>query len=288
MMQKSLILAVMSALAALAQNQVTAAVDTPAARQSLSPQLLASTGFGDSVIAHVADGAGWRTSITALNLRQTPTTFSIFCNGDNGGTQSFNWVGTGSASLLNGTLQPGGALVIATTGTASALSVGWCYISSPGSGPNPSTQPRNDVGAFAVFSFTPTGQEVSVPASHWFLENTNNALTLAFDNTNGYSYGVALADSNPFPLPGLPNSTVTVTITDQTGHVIGTDSFQMASSSHLSFVLTQRYPALANTQGTITFTSHTFSGIGTLAGIGIRAAPSGAFTSVTMLEPATY
>jgi hypothetical protein len=282
------------ALPLFSQDQVTGAdplrpAFLPQPISRVKPELSSSTAFGDNVIAHVADGGGWQTTITVLNLRPTPTTFTVACYGDSGTPQAFSWVGVGSFTTLNGTLGGGShSLQIMTAGMAPATSQGWCYVSSPGTGPNPSTQLKNDVGTFAVFSYAPTGQQVSVPASSWFLGNSSNSLILAYDNTNGYSYGVALADSNPFPFSGLPKDLVSVTINDQSGNLIATDSFQMISSSHLSFVLADRYPAIANTKGTVTFSIQTSSGIGTLAGIGIRAAPSGAFTSVGMIEPATY
>lgn len=280
---------VLAVVPVFSQNQVTAALEMPAIRRvAPSPQLEASTGFGDTALAHIADGGGWQTTITVQNLRATPTTFSIACYGDTGAPQPFSWNGVGVASALNGTLNGSGSLEIFTSGTAAGTSVGWCNVSSPGTGPNPSTQPKNDVAAFAIFSYAPTGQQVSVPASHWFLQNTANSLILAYDNTNGYAYGVALADSNVYTYFGQPNDIVDVYAMDQNGNLIGTNSFFMVPGSHLSFVLTDRYPLLANTRGTITFAIHTSSGIATLAGLGIRAAASGAFTSVSMIEPATY
>jgi hypothetical protein len=251
-------------------------------------QLTISTGFGDTVLSQVADGGGWQTTITLVNLRPTPTTFSIICYGDNGGSQAFPWTGLGAYSAVYGSLVGYGTLEAVTTGTASATSEGWCNVTSPGSGPNPSTQAKNDVGAFAVFSYAPTGQQVSVPATSFFVGDTDDSLILAYDNTSGYSYGVALVDSNVYPYVGQPNDTVNVYIADQSANPIATDSFQMAPGSHLSFMLADKYPAIANTRGTVTFTIHTSTGIPTLAGLGIRAAPWGALTSVGMIEPTTY
>lgn len=289
-MKKMILVATLALVAvpAFSQDQAKLVSSLTATRQSPSPQLLAGTGFGDTAIAQVADGGGWQTTITVLNLRPSPTTFSIACYGDNGGPQTFSWAGVGVYSSLYGSLAASGSLEVPTAGTASATSQGWCNVTSPGSGPNPSTEPKNDVAAFAIFAYAPTGQQVSVPAGHWFLQNADNSLILAYDNTNGYNYGVALADSNIYTYVGQPNDTVNVFIADQSGNQIITDSFPMVPASHLSFVLTARYPVLANTRGTVTFTINTSSGIATLAGLGLRAGPGGAFTSVSMFEPATY
>ncbi len=153
-------------------------------------------------------------------------------------------------------------------------------MTSPGTNPMDQTV-ENDVAAFAIFAYAPTGQQVSVTASPSF----SNTLMLAYDNTNGYNYGVALVDSNLYNYVGQPNDTINVKIVDQAGNQIATDSFQIAPAGHLTFVLADRYPAIANTRGAVTFTMSEF---GSVAGLGLRYAPWGALTSVDMFEPATY
>jgi hypothetical protein len=290
-MKKTIVIAMLALVATpvFSQNQVKPITTLANTRQPRSKIMLSlSTAFGDTVLAQVADGGGWQTTITVLNLRSTPTTFSVICYGDNGSPQAFSWAGVGVYSSLYGSLAGSGSLVFRTVGTSSATSQGWCDVESPGSGPNPSTEPKNDVAAFAIFAYAPTGQQVSVPGSHWFVSNTNGSLTLAYDNTNGYSYGVALVDSDTITYVGQPSDTVNVYVMDQSGTQVATDSFQMAPASHLTFVLAHRYPIVANTQGTITFAISTSSGVRTLAGLGLRAAPWGALTSVDMFEPMTY
>ena len=127
-MKKMMLIATLAvaAIPVFSQGQLKP-ITTPAiTRQPPSPQLQASTGFGDSVIAHVADGAGWQTTITVVNLRPTPTTFSINCYGDNGGAQTFSWAGVGVFSGVYGSLAGFGSSDAVTTGTASTTSVGWC------------------------------------------------------------------------------------------------------------------------------------------------------------------
>lgn len=289
---KKTILAATLALAAMpafSQNQIKPRTTAAVRHQPrVKPKMSTSTAFGDTILAQVADGGGWQTTITLLNLRTTSTTFSIDCYADNGGEQAFSWAGVGVGSSLYGNLLPSGSTEIRTAGTSALTSQGWCDVESPGSGPTPSTEPENDVAAFAIFSYAPTGQEVSVPASPEFLSNSDNSLILAYDNTNGYSYGVALCDTNTDTYLGQPNDTVNVYILDQAGNQVATDSFEIAPAGHMTFMLADRYPVIANTRGTITFAITTSSGIGTLAGLGLRAAPRGALTSVDMFEPMTY
>jgi len=245
-------------------------------RKAPSPHISASSSFGDTVIAHVADGGGWQTIITVLNLRSTATSFTVACFGDNGKAQNFSWSGVGDFSTLGGSLAGYGSRQISTSATASTLSQGWCNVDSP-----------DDVASFAVYSYGPSGQQVSVPAAPQFLGNGEHGLILAYDNTGGYSYGVALADSTTFTYSGESNDTVTVTFKDQSGNMTGTSSFQMIPGSHTSFVLTDKWPNLTNTKGTVLFLMQS-SIVATLAGIGIRSTPWLAFTSVAMYEPTTY
>jgi hypothetical protein len=140
--------------------------------QRVKPRVSASTAFGDNVIAHVADGAGWQTSLTILNLRSMTTSYTIDCYADDGSPQKFPFSGP-----LSGLLPGNGSMLIKTAGTAEGLTQGWCFLDSP-----------NDVAGFAIFTNKPSGQEVSVPATPHFASQ----LILAFDNTNGYTYGVAL------------------------------------------------------------------------------------------------
>jgi hypothetical protein len=281
-MGKLILAFLMAATATHVAGQGTTSSPRPVKKTSIS------TGFGDTVLAQIADGGGWQTTITVVNLRATPTTYSITCYGDGGAPQAFSWAGVGVYSSLYGSLSGFESFEIPTSGTATGTTEGWCNVTSPGDGPNPSTEPNNDVGAFAVFSYAPTGQQVSVPATSWFLENSDNSLILAYDNTNGYSYGVALVDSNTITYRGEPNDTVNVLISDQSGNLLVQDSFQIAPSGHFSFVLAQRYPTVTNTRGNAIFQIVTSSGVPTLAGLGIRTAPWLAFTSIGLIEPATY
>lgn len=270
---------------AFCQTQVTPQ-RAPARSQvaRIKPQLATySSAFGDTVLPQVADGGGWQTSITVLNLRTTPTTFSIYCFNDSGSPDEFPWNGIGTSAVVGGTLPGSGSITAQTAGTASATTQGWCEVESPGE--TPSDETENDVAAFAIFSYLPTHQEVSVAASCWYIEHS---LILAYDNTNGYGYGVALVDSAQTVPPGQGDDTVDVSIADQNGNQIATDSFPIAPGSHQTFMLADKYPAVANTKGTVTLSMRTTSGWESLSGLGLRFAPSGAITSVGMFEAMTY
>jgi hypothetical protein len=239
----------------------------------VKPMLSSSTAFGDVVLAQVADGSGWQTLITIVNLRSTPNTFTIDCYGDDGNPKVYSWAGIGAHTSLTGTLQGNGSIEVSTTGTAAATNQGWCYLDT-----NPSSS--GDIAGFAIFKYGPTGQEVSVPTG----SELSRSLILAFDNTAGYSYGVALvnADAN---LCGSLSDNGTVSIKDANGVEFSTGTFSLAGCGHTSFILADRFPATRNRVGTVTFALT--DGL-TLTGLGLRASPAGALTSVDMLEPMTY
>jgi len=277
-MNKTILIAILAlaAMPAFPQNQFK-----PRTART-KPLMYSSTGLGDALLPQIADGGGWQTMITIINLRSTETTAYVDCGSDTGDPQPFEWSGIGTYASLQGPVAGYGSIEIITQGTANKLGQGYCLVSTTeGAG--------NDVAAFAIYSYA--GQEVSVPASPVGLTNSRNSLILAFDNTNGYSYGVALVDTNT-SVTGNSGDILNWTVQDTEGNVVARGSFKIAPMGHTSFMLADAIPAAANTRGTVTFTivDTVPNGImpGTLVGLGLRATPWGALTSVDMFEPMTY
>jgi len=246
--------------------------------------MYSSTGLGDAVLPQVVDGGGWQTMITIVNLRSTETTAYIDCGSDSGEAQPFEWAGTGAYASLQGPVAGYGSIEIMTQGKAATASQGYCVVSA-------TEAAGNDLAAFAIYAYGPTGQQVSVPASPVGLTNTHNSLILAFDNTYGYSYGVALVDTNT-SVTGNSGDLVNWSVQDTGGTVVARGSFKIAPLGHTSFMLADNIPATAKIRGTITFTivDTVPNSVmpGTLVGLGLRVCPWGALTSVDMFEPMTY
>lgn len=153
--------------------------------------------------------------------------------------------------------------MIATAGTASQTTVeGWAEVLANGS-----------VGGSAVFAWTPPAgaQEAVVP-----VETRNpSAFVMPFDYTGGYTTGVALAN--------LTNQAVNVPVVlrDNTGAILGAAAaIGLLANGHASFLLAASYPAVAGKLGTMEL--DTPAG-GQISALGIRAAASGAITSVPTL-----
>ena len=272
-MTERFVILVLAVLPVFSQQVVGTTPHAGTRHQRVKPMVSSSTSFGDTVLAQVADGGGWQTLITIVNLRPTPNNFNIDCYGDDGNPKVYSWSGTGAYASLTGALQGYGSIEVSTAGTAGATNTGWCYLDT-----SPSFQ--GDIAGFAIFRNIPSGQEVSVEAG----SDLSTSLILAFDNTGGYSYGVALVnpDAN---ICGSLTDNVAVSIKDPNGVEFSTGIFSMGGCGHTSFVLTDKFPATRNKAGTITFTLT--SGL-TLTGLGLRASPSFALTSVSMFQPLSY
>ncbi len=229
------------------------------------PKIESGVGIGESIITHVADGGGWKTVITVVNLSQDKAAaFTLNFYGDDGNPKSFSIAGSGVAFGVTGALPVAGSVVIQTTG-AEAAAQGWAQFDSSTS---------DFIGGYAVF-VNSNGNEAAVP----FESAIAGDEVLPFDNTNGYGMGVALANSD------FETVTVTATCRDENGNVLGTDAFTMASMTHTSFIFSQRWPFTANRKGTVYFkTTDSFGSAFGLAVLGLRFTPGGGFTSVASLQ----
>ncbi len=274
-MNERFVILVLAVLPVFSQQVVGSTPHERTLHQRVKPMLSSSTSFGDTVLAQVADGGGWQTLITIVNLRPTPNNLTIDCYGDDGNPNVYSWSGVGAYASLTGALQGYGSTEVSTAGTAVTTNTGWCYLDT-----SPSSQ--GDIAGSAIFRNIPSGQEVSVEAG----SDLSTSLILAFDNTGGYSYGVALVnpDANICG-SGSVTDNVAVSIKDPNGVESATGTFSMGGCGHTSFVLTDKFPATRNKAGTITSTLT--SGL-TLTGLGLRASPGFALTSVSMFEPLSY
>jgi hypothetical protein len=162
------------------------------------------------------------------------------------------------AATLDWTLAAGAALtIVAGAPESPATQVGWAQLVSDGS-----------VSGFAIFG-TKSGnydQDAVVP-----LETREaGAYVLWFDNTGGMVVGVALANLTTQPV------SVTATIRDEGGSVIGTGAIDLPAQGHTSFELPARLAATAQRRGTVEFRT---SANGQISVLGLRFNPL-AFTTI--------
>jgi len=226
---------------------------------------LANVGTGGGSIAHLAVGGdGWQTTFVLVNTGTSAAQMTLSFFKDVTGTPlslplSFPQFGGGTTTLtptILKSLAAGATLVVASSGSENLLT-GSAQLTTAG-----------HVSGFVIFRHN--NQEAVVP-----LESRNaGGYIIAFDNTGGTATGIAVNVVSK----GRVN--IPVTIRDDTGAQIATDTLALAANGHLAFTLgTQKYPGTANIRGTIEFDTPTGAQIGAL---GIRMPTSAAHAYTTL------
>lgn len=134
------------------------------------------TSMTRAVLSQLADGAGWMTSITLVNLEDSPSEYQVDFYDDSGNPMKLDF-STGSWSSISGTLAVNGSVVLETTGNSSVLKQGYAIVNDTICCPR--------FGGHAVFRNHIAGRpdsEAVVPLSSYEWEGQ---YVLAFDNTNG-------------------------------------------------------------------------------------------------------
>jgi hypothetical protein len=230
--------------------------------------VLANVFNGSGSLAHVATAGGWQTSFTLVNTGTTSAQATLGFFDDKGSPMPLplffpQAATTKTTATITQALAAGASLIIQTQGLDAAAAVtGSAQLTGTG-----------QVSGFAVFRYEPTAQEAVVP-----LESRNpGAFLLAFDNTNGVSTGLAIANLSSHA------TAVPVAVRDDTGATLASGTIDLSANGHASFMLTdakQGYPVTAAKRGSIEF--DTPSG-GQISVLGIRATPGGAITTVPVL-----
>jgi hypothetical protein len=220
-----------------------------------------------SSISQIASGAGWKTTMTIVNLSPGPNSISVNFRGDAGSPLILPVVVTqqgstqsATTSSVNGTLGPGATLLIESEAPVSSnILVGWAEVLS--SAP---------VSGFSIFRLRgQDGRDSEGTAS--LGSGTSSDMVLPYDNTAGFATGVALVNLTTDPV------IVNAVIRDDSGTQIGLQAVALSGKAHTSFFLSDRFSITSGRRGTIEFQNT--SG-GAVTGIGLRFNPSGSFTSV--------
>jgi hypothetical protein len=230
----------------------------------------AATALGDvgasGTMAHLASGAGWLTTFTLTNTGTTEANIQLSFFDDNGNPVSLPLAfedskETTTTATVSETIAAGATLVIATNAKSNAALV---------SGSAQLTSNGGNTSGFAVFHYNPNAQEAVVP-----LETRNAAAyVLAFDNTNGLTTGMALANISSQPVK------VSMIVRDDTGTRLGTATIDLAAHGHTSFLLANNYPFAKGKRGTVELDA---PANGQISVLGIRSGPSLTFTTIPAL-----
>jgi virginiamycin B lyase len=218
------------------------------------------------VLSHIAAGGGWNTTIALVNTSTSSVPTRLAFYADNGSAFSLPLTVTqqGASQAITGStldrvIGPNTTLLIDTGNQLASTVIGWADVTSVG-----------PVGGYAIFRQTPqTGSpsEGTVPLQSQF----PSTVTLAYDNTAGFVMGVALANLS------TSSASITATMWDDSGNLLGTQIITIAGSGHTAFVLPAQLALTAGKRGIVRFQS---SASGGLTGLGLRFSPFGTFTSV--------
>jgi hypothetical protein len=229
----------------------------------IPPVTAADTGNGSA--AFVSAGGGWITTVHLMNLGSTPAQPHLHFMDATGAdlTLPLTYSGnTVNAATLDPLLPPNGTLSIDASGPdGSPVLTGSALVTGNGA-----------VAGFVRFRYQPSGQETSVP-----LETRAAAsYTVLFDNTNGLSTGVAVANLSPTPI------SVSALMRDENGAQLGAETIAIPSNGSRVFLLPNLFSETVNQAGTIQFT--TPSG-GQISVLGMRFPASGNFSSIPVVTP---
>jgi hypothetical protein len=215
------------------------------------------------IIAHLANGQGWKTTILLVNTDTQPQPFSLSFWSSQGAPLVLPLGADGTASSLIGKIQPGQLRVIQTDGSGDSLAAGWASLGA-----------ADKVGGTVIFTAQSTGQppsEAAVPLS----STGNMKLFVPFDQTvNKYTFATGLALANP----ASTDATVSVTFSDEFGQTIPVSGqILVPAYGHYAAVLGDVFPQIRGKRGVMQLVANT-----NLYGLGIRF-NGGAFTSIEAL-----
>jgi hypothetical protein len=230
---------------------------------------IASISNRTGVLSHIAAGGGWTTVITLVNTSSVAVPVAVALRKDDGNnltlpvtTTQQGISQTSTTASVTATMNPNTTLLISTGDQVASTVVGWAEVTSPG-----------PLGGYAIFRMTPQSgspSEGTVPLQSQY----PSTVTLPYDNTAGFVMGVALANLS------TSTATITATMWDDSGNLLGTQNIVIAGSGHTAFVMPTVLSVTTGKRGIVKFQSGATGG---LAGLGLRFSPFGTFTSVPTL-----
>ena len=238
-----------------------------AATQQKKPMALA---IETTVIPQMVDGGLVRSILIITNADATRNaSYHINFYGDDGQPLAFPFQTIGRVDHLDGTLAPGASVFLGTPGTAATQQQGWAATDS-------STSMSVAISQILQVKDPGTGKfsaEALIQGTGSYLSGST---VIPFDNQNGNVSSMAMANTSPYS-----TEAVNVKAVDQNGNTLTSGTISLGANQHTSFIITQRWPELANTQGSLIFTAT--DSIADISVMGLRfASLQNGFTVATL------
>lgn len=210
-------------------------------------------GNTNQVLSHIADSAGWQTSIILVNHDADPSPYSLRFYGSQTTNKAaslpleMSFAGlAGRSTLVEGIIPAGGTRTITTAGTDSSLNMGWAELVT-----------SKNIQGSSIFRDTAGRQEAAVG-----LTTGVRAFLLPFDNSQGRVTAFALINTNP-----SQPVTVTATVRDENGILLGSPvTIALLPRGHVATETTVQFPGSNNQRGSVEFSTANPD----ITGLGIR------------------
>ncbi|WP_321472203.1 Ig domain-containing protein [uncultured Paludibaculum sp.] len=217
------------------------------------------------IIAQLATGADWKTTIVLLNPGSSPAQVRVNLMAEDGTplilpltvTQSGSSITT-TAAVVDRTIPANGLLQIESEAAISTTTVGWADVRSAAT-----------LSGYAIFRQRGGDGRDSEGTSPLETKYPTNVL-IPYDHTSSFSTGVALVNLDTA-------GTLTAILRDDSGNEITRDVVSMGANGHISFSLPVRFPILNGRRGTVEFVNNQNTGT---VSLGLRFSPTLSFTSV--------
>ena len=218
----------------------------------------------DTVIAQIATGGGWRTSIQLINMGTKPAQYSINFYDDLGAPQTLTIVGSGRINSVNGSLAAGASRNIDIEEPGTNVLQGWGWL-----------QTTDAIGGQVVLRQRTSGSpdfEGAVPLS----SQSDRHFFMPFDHTNNAISAYAMANTSP------GTQQLLMIFRDDSGNELRRATISLNSLSHQAFSLRQ-FPELDGKQGyaevTVPYNGVPAAINTSVAIMGLRFNPNGQFST---------
>lgn len=211
------------------------------------------------VIAQVADGGAWSTTIVLTNTSKSTLTGSLSFHksipGNPGATAPWNPELREDFPTSNFSIGAGSSIFLQTAGMAEEISQGYAELTADES-----------IEAYAIFTARAAGR---------MQDGTSTAVTpsgrllVPFDNTPGLVTAMAIVN------PGENPASVTVNLRTAEGTITQTTAIELPARGHIAIEMPNLFSETAGKQGLAEF----YSPSGTVAFLALRFRGSGAFAS---------